>query len=184
MKLTAASTVADVAAAVSEALSRADIAAVLTGGACATIYSHGAYQSHDLDYIIRGDVTRQALDRAMANAGFARQQDRYVHPVCPLYVKFPRGPLAIGGDYQIAPVTLALRQGSTLALSATDACRDRLAAFYHWDDRQSLDAALAIGRTRRVDMTSIREWSLREGFVEKFEEFSRLKRRRGRRSPH
>jgi len=181
VRLTAASAIGDVAAAVSNALRRADIDAVLTGGACATIYSDAAYQSHDLDYIVRGDVSRRTLDDAMASVGFTRNRDRYVHPQSPFFVEFPRGPLAIGDDYQIVPVRLRLRHGSAMALSATDACRDRLAAFYHWNDRASLDVAVAIARRRRVNMTGIRRWSLREGFLTKFEEFGRLTGR-GRRS--
>jgi hypothetical protein len=184
LKLNARSTIADVAGTVGDALREAGISAVLTGGACAAIYSRGGYQSHDLDYIIRGDASRRALDQAMARIGFGREGDRYVHFTCPFFVEFPRGPLAIGDDFQIMPVTLRLRRGSTLALSTTDACRDRLAAFYHWDDRQSLEAALAIARKQTVNMNRIRRWSLREGFLSKFEEFRTLaaRRRTGRSS--
>ena len=178
MTLTRRSTLAEVAAAVSTALRHAGIHAVLTGGACASLHSGGAYQSHDLDFIVDGGATRQALDAAMAVAGFRRQYDRYVHPATPLFVGFPRGPLAVGGDFDVRPVALRLGRGSALALSATDACRDRLAAFFHWADRQSLAAAVAIARRRRVDLARIRRWSIREGFVDKFAEFRAALRRR------
>lgn len=52
------STLAEVAAAVADALRQAEIGAVLTGGACATFYSGGAYQSEDLDFIITAGGTR------------------------------------------------------------------------------------------------------------------------------
>lgn len=161
-------------------LERAGIPAVLTGGACATLYSGGAYESHDLDFIIRGGGTRNTVDVAMASVGFARDGDRYVHPATPLFVEFPRGPLAIGDDLEIKPVELKLRGGSAMALSPTDACRDRLAAFYHWSDRQSLHVAVAIALRQRVNMAAIRRWSQREGFGTKFEEFrNELAHRRG-----
>jgi hypothetical protein len=173
------STLGEVAAAVTAALDRAGISAVLTGGACATIYSDGAYQSYDLDFVIRGHATRQALDRALAGIGFERDGDRYVHSSTEFFVEFPRGPLAIGDDVQITPVTLPLRYGSVTALSSTDACRDRLAAFYHWSDRQSLTAAVEIASRQRIDMAAVRLWSDSEGFQEKFREFlQELKRKR------
>ena len=131
-----------VAAVVSASLRAAGFDAVLTGGACATIYSAGAYTSHDLDFIVRTGGNRKALDDAMAGAGFERSGDRYVHPRTELFVEFPRGPLAIGDDAAIRPVKLRTGRGWVPALSATDACRDRLAAFYHWSDRQSLLEAI------------------------------------------
>lgn len=64
-------------------------------------------------------------------------------------------------------------------LSATDACRDRLAAFYHWSDRQRLQVALAIARRHRVSLPIMRRWSATEGFADAFDEFAReLKRHR------
>jgi hypothetical protein len=150
---------------------RSTIADVAAGGACASIYSAGAYQSHDLDFIIRSGGTRRALDAAMALVGFIRDHDRYVNPSTAFYVEFPRGPLSIGDDAEIRPIDLKVGGGRTLALSATDACRDRLAAFYHWSDRQSLNAAVAIARRRRVSMAAIERWSTAEGQREKFEEF-------------
>jgi hypothetical protein len=160
-----------VAAVVSASLRAAGFDAVLTGGACATIYSAGAYTSHDLDFIVRSGGNRQALDHAMLAAGFERSGDRYVHPRTTLFVEFPRGPLAIGEDAGIRPVKLRTGRGWVPALSATDACRDRLAAFYHWSDRQSLTAAVAIARRRRVNMAVVRAWSVREGREREFAEF-------------
>jgi hypothetical protein len=58
-------------------------------------------------------------------------------------------------------------------LSPTDSCRDRLAAYYHWNDRQSLEVAVAIARRNPVDLAVIGEWSTAEGFPERFEEFLR-----------
>ena len=145
--------------------------AVLTGGACAAIYSAGAVVSHDLDFIVREGGTRASVDAALATLGFRRVADRYVHPATAFFVEFPRGPLSIGDDTNIRPVPLRVADMTIAALSATDSCRDRLAAFYHWSDRQSLQAAIAIARQRRVNMVAIRRWSRHEGAMEKFEEF-------------
>lgn len=163
MKLTARSALADVAVAVGDELRRSGIRAVLTGGACANLYSDGAYASLDADFVLLAPCTTDELDRAMAKLGFARRKDRYVHPDLEFFVEFPRGPLGIGEDVQIRPVLQSRGTRKTLALSATDACRDRLAAFYHWNDRQSLAAAVSIAVANRVSLRKIREWSRMEG---------------------
>ena len=172
MPITKRSTIVDVAAAVASALRDAGFDAVLTGGACASIYSAGAYVSHDLDFIIRSGGKRAELDTALAAAGFRRVHDRYVHPKTPFFVEFPRGPLSIGDDTNIRPARLKLGALTIAALSPTDSCRDRLAAFYHWSDRQSLRSAVEIAVRERVNMAAIRRWSDNEGASEKFEEFS------------
>src|SRR5689334_411715 len=123
---------------VSGALRRHGIRAVLTGGACASLHSRGEYLSHDLDYIIQNAVTRGQLDQAMAEAGFRRVGAQYTNPDTPFFVEFPAGPLAIGDDDLVAPVEVKVGRVSILTLSATDSCRDRLAAYYFWNDLQSL----------------------------------------------
>lgn len=162
-----------------DALRRAGIRAVLTGGACAVIYSEGEYQSEDVDIILESATSQQNLDAVLARTGFRRQYDHYIHSTSRFFVEFPRGPLSIGRDVQIVPVSLRVADGELLALSATDSCRDRLAAFYHWNDRQSLETAISIALRQKVDMGKIRDWSKAERSETKFEEFAReLKTRR------
>ena len=160
-------------AAVGAALQRHGIEAVLTGGACAALYTRGAYQSVDMDFVLAGSTTQACLDAALASVGFVRSGDRYVRDRVRFYVEFPRGPLAIGADHRVRPVERRTRHGTLLMLSATDSCRDRLAAFYHWNDRQSLGVAVLIARRWRVDMKRLRAWSAVEGAASKFAEFRR-----------
>ena len=171
MRLTKRSSIKQVAAVVGAALRSSGIDAVLTGGACATIYSAGAYVSHDLDFVVRASGPRGTLDAALSSAGFARRHDRYVHPDTPIFVECPRGPLSIGDDTDIKPVRLRLGRTTITALSSTDSCRDRLAAFYHWSDRQSLKSAVEIAVRTSVNMATIRKWSVHEGAADKFDEF-------------
>ncbi len=113
----------------------------------------------------------------MRLAGFERDGARYVHPDSRFFVEFPVGPLAIGDDDLIEPVKVTVGRGRLLALSATDSCRDRLAAFFYWNDRQSLRAAAAIAVAKRVDMAVIRRWSVQEGNAGRFQEFAEEARR-------
>lgn len=180
MALTRNSSLKQVAIAVGSALRKHGIHGVLTGGACAHVYTRGGYVSGDVDVILSGRVSRSALDGAMGAVGFKRRGDRYHHPGLDYVVEFPPGPLAIGGDVRIRPVTIRSGGHATLSLSATDSCRDRLAAYFHWKDRQSLETAVQIALVNRVNLDAIRAWSKDEGRLDAFEEFrSELGRRRG-----
>jgi hypothetical protein len=162
-----------VALVVGDALRRRGIRAVLTGGACSSIYTDGAYASIDVDFILASEIRQRDLDEAMAAVGFSRSGDRYVHPKLRFFVEFPRGPLGIGGDVAIRPVLLRRASLTTRALSPTDACRDRLAAFYHWNDRQSLSVAVEIACRHKIDMKLVEKWSSEEGSRAGFQTFLR-----------
>lgn len=182
MTLGARSSLREVVAAVGDALRRHGIEAVLTGGACSSIHTAGRYLSHDLDFITRGRVSQAQLDLAMSSVGFRRFRDRYVHDRTSFFVEFPAGPLAIGSDHEIKPVLKAVLHRRVLMLSATDACRDRLAAFYHWRDVQSLTTAIQIAMRNRVGIARISAWSAREGHAKDFEVFRQMLRKQRRSS--
>jgi hypothetical protein len=179
VKLTSTSTLPEVAVAVGAQLRRHGITAVLTGGACVSVYTDGSYVSKDADFVIQGRVQQAALDSALGELGFTRKGGRYVHPGVEFYLEFPPGPLAIGADLSIRPTEVSMAGDVALALSPTDSCRDRLAAFYHWRDRQSLRLAVAVARHQAVDLEAIRKWSRAEGSLEDYEEFLTELRRSG-----
>ena len=174
MKLSRRSSLERVAACVSGALNRGGIRAVLCGGACASLYSRGAYQSSDLDFILQTAVSPGELDSIMRTIGFHRRGTHYEHPETSFFVEFPAGPLGIGADLHIQPVTYRVGRVKVPALSPTDSCRDRLAAFYHWKDRQSLDVAIAIARRRKIDLDAVHRWSKKEGALGAYAEFLAL----------
>ena len=177
MKLTSRSPLTTVALAAGDAMRRRGVRAVLTGGSAASVHSGGDYLSKDIDFVIQGAARQDQIDAALQPLGFRRAGDRYVHPSLVFYVEFPPGPLAVGGDDGVKPVVVRDGRARTLALSPTDSCRDRLAAFYHWDDRQSLRAAVLIADRHRVNLRLIERWSRGEGAAEKFADFERRLRR-------
>ncbi len=167
---------------VGNTLRRAGIRGTLTGGACASLYTRGAYHSMDVDFVLSDPPAIRVLDQVMAAEGFTRERDHYVQRLIPYFVEFPAGPLGIGQDFAIGPVWRARGSAKTLALSATDACRDRLAAFYHWGDRQGLATAVAIAVQNRVHQPTIRAWSRAEGSPQGYAQFiSELERARAER---
>ena len=173
--ITASSTLQEVALTVAAVLSEHRIRAVLTGGACVSIYTDGLYVSRDADFVIQSVLPglQRRLDEALARVGFARDGDRYVHDLTPFFVEFPPGPLSIGADLRITPVEVKVGDATALLLSPTDSCRDRLASFYFWGDRQALDLAVAIARRHEVNYRTIRRWSREEGELQKYGEFRR-----------
>ncbi len=162
------------AAEVAQALAAAGVKAVLTGGACAALHTQGEYQSSDLDFVLQSAATQRQLDAAMRTVDFRRRTGRYEHPEAQFFVVFPPGPLGLGADITIRPVDYAIGKVRVKLLSPTDSCRDRLAAFYHWNDRQSLESAVKIARFHKVNLRTIREWSSREGASAGFSEFRQV----------
>lgn len=173
MRITAESTLRDVAFVVCTALGRAKVTAVLTGGSAATVHALGAYQSRDLDFIIEFRSPESDAAGVLASLGYRMVTDHYEHSSNPLYLEFPKGPLAIGGDLINRWDTMKEGKLSLHIITPTDCCRDRLSGFFHWSDRSALQQAVLVAAAQRssVDLTAIREWSVREGFRERFEEF-------------
>jgi len=169
------SSLADVCFAVAGALEAHGIAAVLTGGSAATLYAPHVYASLDADFVLDRDEPLDEIAAALAPIGFRRngRSRIFAHSKTEYTVDFPRGPLAVGGDYVYETASLTLGDTSLRILSRSDCIRDRLAHFYHWDDYTALNAAVgvAVASPVDVDMGTIRAWSAREGHIEKFSEF-------------
>ena len=87
-------TLEEVAAIVCEALDRAGIPVVLSGGAVVSIYSDNAYQSFDLDFVRQGLARR--VDGVMNELGFHRKELHWTHPDSPFWVELPPGPVQVG----------------------------------------------------------------------------------------
>lgn len=169
--ITSRSTLPDVCFAVCTALQRSGTVAVLTGGSAATLYAPERYQSQDADFVIMIARDPQVTVAALADLGFIERDGMYHHPDTRYTVEFPPGPLSIGlmvvSDYETIK-----RGAETLhVLSRTDVVCDRLAAFFHWDDRSSLRTALDVAESGEIDLTKVAQWSRKEGASEKFDEF-------------
>jgi hypothetical protein len=48
-------------------------------------------------------------------------------------------------------------------LAPTECVMDRLAAYYHWRDPQSLDQAVQVALRQEIDLRRIEQWSRAEG---------------------
>ena len=163
-------------------LSRCAITAVLTGGSAATFYAPQAHQSRDLDFIIQSggaDEGKHGVD-ALTELGYRLKDQMYVHARNQLILEFPRGPLSIGDDIVKSWNTIHRGDRVLHVLSAIDCVRDRLLWFYQQPtDRSSLRAAVGVASRQKIELEFIKEWSQREGFADKFQEFERQIKRHG-----
>jgi hypothetical protein len=175
VKITSASSLRDVAFVVCTALDVGGVQTVLTGGSAATVYAPRAYQSRDLDFIITFHAHHVRAEEILTTLGYSEAHGHYEHTDNELILEFPKGPLAIGRDLVETWDTLRRRGMLLHIITATDSCRDRLAGFLFWNDRSSLDQAVAVARARRtdVDMKRIRAWCHAEGKDDAFSEFQR-----------
>lgn len=135
---------------------------VLSGGAVVEIYSRGRYVSLDMDFIEQSLYTRKRIRAALAGIGWTERNRYFVHPETDRFLEFPAGPLSVG-DEPVAEISqLEFSTGSLRLLSPTDCVKDRLAAFYHWKDQQSLEQAVLVARTSPVDIDEVERWSRKE----------------------
>ena len=170
-RITASTTIEELAAIVSTALEAAGVSAVLSGGAVVSIYTNNEYESNDLDFISPESPSRIAA--AIASLGFKREGRRFSHARTPLFLEFPAGPLAIGDELIRATEVGEKRTeaGTIRLLTPTQCVMDRLAAYFHWNDLQSLDQAVMVASSQEINLGKVEAWAQREGASEKFRRF-------------
>ncbi len=165
--------ITEIAALVSEALERARITAVLSGGAAVSIYTENAYRSRDLDFVSSESLER--IEEVLSELDFERVSIRYfTHKDTDFFVEFPSGPLSFGDEIVRDWARLETAAGVIQIITPTQCVMDRLAAFYHWNDPQCLEQAVAVATSRDVDVNAVKDWSEREGNASKFNRFLSL----------
>jgi hypothetical protein len=163
--------VEELAGLVCETLANLGITTTLTGGACVAIWSGGKYVSRDLDFIEEGPVPRRQIKNALTGIGF-REKDRYfIHPETEFYVEFPTGPLTVGDERVYEVETRNTGAGRLRLLAPTDCVKDRLAAFFYWNDAMALEQALLVAREQPIDIADLRRWAKAEGEADKLAAF-------------
>lgn len=169
MKTVSRMTQGELGAFIQSHLRRNGIEVVLSGGAAVAIYSSNKYVSKDLDLINIYGVNRRKIRAAMMEIGFHEEGRYFKHPESQLFVEFPPGPLSIGEEPVNQIIEKKFSTGTLKIISPTDCVKDRLAAYYHWGDQQSLLQAILVAQQHKINVKEIRRWSLAEGKLEEFE---------------
>jgi hypothetical protein len=167
--------IGELAAFISSHLKRNGINVVLSGGGCVSIYSKNKYVSLDLDFIEYGSIGIRKLKQVLAEIGFYYEKTRYFKSSeTDVFLEFSPGPLSVGREPVKEVVTLSFPTGELSIISPTDCVKDRLAAYYHWGDRQSLAQAILVAKDINVDLNELERWSIAEGKLSIFQEIKEL----------
>lgn len=153
----------ELAAYVQDALQAEGIQVVLSGGSVVSFYSSNKYVSKDLDLINTSFSKRSKIKAVMDRLGFHEQGRYFNHPETTFFIEFPDGPLSVGEEPVKEISEFELSTGTLKVLSPTDCVKDRLCAFYFWNDLQGLEQAVLVTKSQQVDLKEIRRWSKVEG---------------------
>lgn len=159
----------DFAMTVAEALKEKNIDVILTGGAVVSIYSEGKYVSKDADFLSETD--HQTIKKAMFDLGFKSLGKDFYHDDCSFTAEFPGYELVIGDEPMKPEGEIKKGKFTLRLLSPTQCVMDRLAAFYHWKDRQSLQQAIMVAKNHPVKLKAIEVWSNKEGMSDRYNVF-------------
>ncbi|MDA8338762.1 MAG: hypothetical protein M0Z70_05630 [Nitrospiraceae bacterium] len=163
----------DLAAIVSEKLNEKGIEAILVGGACISIYTKNRYLSSDLDFI--SHTTLKEITEALSELDFKRGSSRhFIRKNCPFFIEFVSPPAAIGSEPIKSKTEIKTKFGKIVLLTPTDSVKDRLAAYYHWNDPQALEQAIMVAKAQKIDLKEIRRWSVKERHKEKYDIFASM----------
>ncbi len=107
----------------------------------------------------------------MLELGFKNLGKDFYHDDSSFTVEFPGYDLVIGDEPMKPEGKIKHGQFTLILLSPTQCVMDRLAAFYHWKDRQSLQQAIMVAKNHPVKLKSIEAWSDKEGMRDRYDFF-------------
>ncbi len=181
MKISKKTTIGELGAIVCEGLKKAGIDCFLSGGAVVSIYTNNKYESFDLDFVSLGD--RSKIKGLMLELGFTQDKSRlFLHPNTIYLVEFPGSAIQIGESLVTEFNNIKLKTGTLRLLTPTDCVKDRLAAFYHWSDRQGLDQAVWVALAQPVKLSEVKEWSKKENKALEYDEFEKALKKQSKHS--
>ena len=162
--------ISDLAAYIGGYMEEHGVDVVLVGGACVSIYSKHAYISGDLDLITYHEGKK--IKELLGNIGYKFSKNGYfIHEDSIFILEFVNPPAAIGRDPITAFAEHKTNLGSIKLLTPTDCVKDRLSAYFHWDDVQSLEQALLVANEQDIDMALLSTWADKENQSKKYAQF-------------
>lgn len=162
---------AELAAYIQDYLQEGGIKVVLSGGSAVSFYSSNQYVSKDLDLINANFAKRSKIKSVMEKLEFQEQGRYFINPATKFFVEFPDGPLSVGEEPVKEVSEFELATGTLRVVSPTDCVKDRLCAFYFWNDQQGLAQAILVVKSQQIDLKEIKRWSKVEGKEKEFEFF-------------
>lgn len=156
---------------ISDYLRKNDIDTVLSGGACVSIYTDNKYISYDLDFVLTSSDDQKKVKEVLTEIGFYEENRYFKHKDTEYFLDFVSPPPSLGEE-PVKEISEIKKGNRTLRLlSVTDCVKDRLAAYYHWGDRQALEQAILVCRDNQVDFKEVERWSKNEGMIDRYKIF-------------
>jgi hypothetical protein len=163
----------DLAIHVSKVFEESGFDVFLVGGSCVTIYTKNKYQSYDLDFITY--ESSKTIKSMMKKLNFEYDTAKYFkNPECEFFVEFLTPPVSIGEDNVEIFHKRKTAIGTLKMLTPLDCVKDRLLAFFHWDDQQSLEQAVLVAKDQNIDRKHLIDWAKKENMSEKLKIFLNL----------
>ena len=108
------------------------------------------------------------VKKALLEMGFVEKAGYFQHPGCPWFVEFVSPPAAVGNEYVRDFCSVDTRFGKIKLLRPVDSVKDRLGAYYYWNDKQGLEQAIDICLEQNINLSEVERWSVSEGHSEKY----------------
>lgn len=160
----------ELSALVSSHLQKNGIEVVLVGGGCVSIYSDNQYMSNDIDFITFSSIKK--ITPVLEELGFKNLRGRlFENPHCKFLLDFPAPPVSIGDKPVSKFNNINTNFGTICLLTPEDCIKDRLAAFFFWNDQQSLDQAVLVVKRNKINFSEIKKWAKIQGESEKYNIF-------------
>ncbi len=157
-------------------LQQHDIRVILVGGLAVEIYSENIYLTNDIDLVNTSYHPPAAINQAMSEIGFFKRGRVYVNDTTDICVEFPSAPLSVGDELIEETTIIEVDAGNMPILLARDVIKDRLAAYFHWNDKPSLVQALAVMSKHAIDTAELQAFCQSEGKADEFAIIEQLRR--------
>jgi len=119
------------------------------------------------------------ISPVLLELGFERKSSRHFEKNdCPFFIEFVSPPAALGSEPVMETNVLKTRLGDIILLTPTDSIKDRLAAYYYWNDPQALEQALILAKAEKIDLQEVKRWSEKERQKEKYNAFVNMLKRK------
>jgi len=115
--------------------------AVVVGGSAITIHVPDVYTSYDIDLAVINGTRRRAFQKALEEINFHAADRSFAHPDTLYTVDFVAETPYIDQHAITEFVEIQTTLGNVRTYRLEDALADRIAAFVHWSDGESLAVA-------------------------------------------
>ncbi len=105
--------------------------------------------------------------------GFRQVGRTFASHQTPFTLDFPKGPLGVGEQAITQWNTVSRNLQELEVIRPEDSVKDRLAAYFFWNDYAGLSQAVAVATNTSIDFDEIKNWAMKEDESQKFADFQR-----------